>query len=98
MNLIDELRRLEKLFGIDIHDVCSVAVIDVDGPKRIKGWRVATPDTMIIDIGCVTYIFRNDKYNYQYMINTLRKYDSNTISKILDIGVNQINIILRRNK
>jgi hypothetical protein len=59
MNLIDELRRLDKLFGINIHEVCSVAVFDVDEPKHIKGWRIATPDTMIIDIGRKTYIFKN---------------------------------------
>ena len=98
MNLIDELRRLEKLFGIDIHDVCSVAVFDVEIPKRIQGWRIATPDTMIIDIDRKTYIFKNDHYDYAYMVNTLcRNYDTNTISKMLDIGINQINIIRRNN-
>ena len=98
MNLIDELHRLEKLFGINIQDVCSVAVFDVEIPKRIQGWRIATPDTMIIDIDRKTYIFKNDHYDYAYMVNTLcRNYDTNTISKMLDIGINQINIIRRNN-
>ena len=95
MNLIDELRRLDKLFGINIHEVCSVAVFDVDEPKRIKGWRVATPDTLVIDIVRKTYIFKNVHYNYQYMINTLynRNFNANTISKMLDISVEQIKLI-----
>jgi len=93
MNLIDELRRLEKLFGINIHDVCSVAVFDMDEP-HIQGWRIATPDTMVIDIG-KTYIFKNEKYNYSYMIKSLtdRGFNANTISKMLDIGVEQIKLI-----
>ena len=91
MNLIDELHRLEW-FGITANDIETISVFDVN---CIPGWRITTPDSMIIDIGKI-YIFKKDQYNYANIILKLYKrgFNTNAISKILHISMKQIENII----